>query len=501
VPLSTATTLRKVAELKFAGLMLAGLLAHATSSVQAGPNWQALHERLAAVQSSQGVPAMGLIIMDQGQPAFVAATGRGVTTVSPFRWGSISKTVTALTMLQLLAAQGVPLTDPVASHLPEPLPEPLPETLPEPFPEALYENPWEAEQPLCLVHLLELTAGLPDLSASEFNDNTPLPLRDALARGAEQRQLLWPPGLQHSYSNVPPGIAAAVIEKLSGLSYEDAVTQLVLAPLDMRGAGFEQTDALPGGFRLDGKTEIPYWNMTFRAFGGFNASLDSMARLLEALLNEGRLDDRQVLDPGTVSRLFRAESSLGARAGLAVTYGAGLYGWVNKGYLFYGHGGDADGYRSRLGLLPRAGRGYLLVINSDNPEALRQLQQHVETALTADLPGPVVPAPAAVSPQTLSILTGTYYPASARFQINRWQSGGQPSADIEIDGGELIFVKGSRRQRLIPMGQNRFRRPGEPVVSAVFVSYEGRLYLQGELGNFVRAGPDGCPGFIPGCDS
>jgi len=469
--------------------MLAGLFAHATSALDARTGWQTLHERLVAVQSSQAVPAMGLVIMDRGQPAFVAATGSGVNTLTPFRWGSITKTVTALTMLQLLAEQGVPLTDSVTSHLPEPLPEPL------------YENRWEAEQPMRLVHLLELTAGLPDLSAAEFKDNTALPLHAALARSAEQRQLLWPPGLQHSYSNVPPGIAAAAIEGIAGVSYEDAVRQFVLAPLEMRGAGFEETQALPGGFRIDGKTEIPYWNMTFRAFGGFNASLDAMARLLETLLNEGRLDNRQVLDPGAVRRLYRAESSLGAQAGLEVTYGAGLYGWVNKGHLFFGHGGDADGYRSRLGLLPSAGRGYLLVINSDNPAALRQLQQHVEAALTADLQEPAVPAPVAVSAQALSALTGTYYPASARFQISRWQSGARASADIGIERGELTFVKGNRRQRLIPMGQNRFRRPGDPVVSVVFVSHEGRLYLQGELGNFVRTDSDGCPGFIPRCDS
>ena len=483
--------------MKLAGLMVVGLIACASSAVHAGTDWQTLHEKLMAIQSSQAVPSMGLVILDQGRPVFVAATGRGTTTGSPYRWGSITKTLTALTMLQLLAERGVSLTDTVAGHLSGMVAE----SSPAPMPTPLFDNPWEAEQPLRLVHLLELTAGLPDLTASEFNDNTRLTLQEALARNANQRRLLWPPGLQHSYSNVPPGIAAAVIERISGLRYEQAVEQLVLAPLKMHGAGFERTDDLPGGFRADGLTEIPYWNMTFRAFGGFNASLDAMARLLETLLNGGQLAGRQVLNSAAVSRLFQAESSLGARAGLEVTCGAGLYGWVNGGHLFYGHGGDADGYRSRLGLLPSAGRGYLLVINSDNPGALRRLQKQVEAALTADLPQAEAPEPVPTSAQALSLLTGTYYPSSTRFQISRWRSGDRPTAEISIHRGALIFVKGNRRQSLVPMGRNRFRRPGDPAVSVVFTPFEDSLYLQGELGNYVRVRPDGCPGFIPGCDS
>ena len=198
--------------MKLAGLMLAGLIACASGTVHAGTDWQALHERLTAIQSSQAVPSMVLVILDRGRPVLVAATGRGTTAETPYRWGSITKTLTALTMLQLLAERGVPLTDTVAGQLSAPASD----TSAAPLPNPLFENPWEAEQPLRLVNLLELTAGLPDLTASEFNDNTRLTLQEALARNANQRRLLWPPGLQHSYSNVPPGIAAAVIERISG---------------------------------------------------------------------------------------------------------------------------------------------------------------------------------------------------------------------------------------------------------------------------------------------
>lgn len=449
--------------------------------------WKGLHDELRALQQSHEVPALVLVVLDQGQPALVAASAlegsRPFHTTSPFRWGSITKSVTALTALEAARRHGLdPAVTPVARLL-----SPVP-----------YRNPWAAAQPVTLAHLLELSAGLPDLTREEFNDNTPRPLEAALRRRAG-RTLLWPPGLQHSYTNVAPGITAAVVEALTHEPFAAAARRLVFDPLGMEAAGFEPQAGLPGGFRDDGRTEIPYWHMTFTAFGALNASAADMARLLQALLNEGRVNDRQAVAVSSVRRMFRAQASLGAARGLEVAYGAGLYGWVSRGHVFHGHGGDADGYRSRLGLLPHAGRGYLIGINVDDPSLLRRMQRLTEQALTVDLPPPEPPPAATPTAAALARYTGVYYPSSTRFGLDRWRSGNAELARVVVENRALHFLRNGRSQQLVAVGDGRFRRPDDPAVSVVFARHDGTLYLQGELGNFARVVPGPCAGFLPTC--
>ena len=429
------------------------------------------------------------MVLDRRVPVLVSTSSlegaRPFDADSPFRWGSISKSVTALTALEATHRRQVPLNVPVTELL-----EPLP-----------YENPWATTAPLRLAHLLELSGGLPELTAAEFDDNTPHPLKAALARRARSRVLLWPPGLQHSYSNVAPGITAAIVERLTGSSFEDAARRLVFVPLGMHVASFEPLRGLPGGFRADGQTEIPYWHMTFRAFGALNASPRAMARFLQALLDSGRIGGRQAVARDSVSRMYRAEATLGARRGLDVGYGAGLYGWVHGGHLFHGHGGDADGYRSRFGLLRDSGRGYLLGINVDNPSLLRRMQRITERALTADLDAPAAPPAVRLAPAVLARYTGTYYPSSTRFHLGRWQSGEAERARLVLADGELQFVRNGDVERLIAVAAGRFRRARDPAVSIVLAQQDGVMYLQGELGNFVRVEPGPCAEFLPGCTS
>jgi CubicO group peptidase (beta-lactamase class C family) len=290
----------------------------AVADVQA---WTALTDELTAAQYAAEVPAMGLVIMDHNQPALVSAWGDAITTQTPFRWGSISKTFTALALMRLVEQGKVALSDPVSQFLPA----------------HTFGNPWAAEHPLLLLHLLELSGGFSDLSGAEFILKQPLDLAAALAVSPKTRTIRWPPGLQSSYTNVNPGLTAAVIEQISGQSFEEFVRTEVLSTLGMGAASFHPVAGLPGGFKADGHTEIPYWHMIFRAFGGLNASLEEMSQFLTMLLNDGKIDNRRIFAPETLAGLFRPRSGLAAAAGLEIGYGTGLYGWVSHGRVFYGH--------------------------------------------------------------------------------------------------------------------------------------------------------------------
>ncbi|MDA1075528.1 MAG: serine hydrolase, partial [Proteobacteria bacterium] len=300
--------------------------------------WQELADSITDMQTDGNVPALGLVIFDQQQPVLSVASGSGITVDTPFRWGSITKTFTAMALLNLAYERNLPVDTPVSTILQS----------------DVFSNAWSPEHPVRLIQLAELTAGFADLSSAEFSDNTPRTLQGVVTEFPNTRATAWPPGLQHSYSNMTPGLSSMVVEALTGRSFEQYLHAAVLAPLSMHAASLKPRPDLPGGFKPDGITEIPYWHMTYAAFGALNASLAEMRSFVGALLNSGQVKGHQAIREQVFTHLFKPQTSFGVENGLQVSYAAGMYGRVANGHVFYGHGGDADGYRSRYGVLPGA---------------------------------------------------------------------------------------------------------------------------------------------------
>ncbi len=459
------------------GAVLCALLATPLKARETDGRWEAVAAGVAAIASEEALPGYGLALLDRGRPVLMTSTWPAG---APFRWGSITKTFTALAALKLAETGRLDLDAPVLPQLGAGA-------------SSWLHNPWEATTPLTTRHLLELTAGVSDLFAAEWDDNVPRRVEVALRRNP--RTLLWPPGLQHGYSNYPPGVTEQLLATLTGEPFENYLRQAVLIPLAMASATLEPAPGLPPGFAKDGKTPLPYWHMTFRGFGALNAPLEELVRLPQLLLNSGRLDGREVFSASTLAQLYAPGTTPATRAGLEVGYGAGMYGWIAHGQRFWGHGGDADGYRSRYAVLPDAARGYVLAINADRADALRRLKRYVEAELVADLEAPPKPPVASVD---LEPYLGDYYPASTRFDVAGWQAGNARGASLVEEDGTLIFERGRRRVRLLAVGEGRFRRAEDPVVTVVFFGdQEGVRYLQGELGSYVSR--DRCPGFLPRC--
>ena len=420
-----------------------------------------------------------LVTWGQGARQQGSTKPETVSPDTPFRVGSISKTFTALTLLALVEAGRVSLETPVRKIIPA----------------GYFENPWHDTHPLRLIHLLEHTAGLTDISAKAFanNDPRPLTLEQAMQLSPGARLLRWPPGQRHSYSNASPGLTSLIIEKLSGNRFETYARTKLLLPLGMKQADYLETayiaDHLPGGFKADGTTPIPYWHMSFRAFGALNASPREMSRFLHLLLNRGEVGGRQLFQQTTMKEFFRPRTGLAAQAGLTLGYAQGIYGWVRGRRVFYGHGGDADGYLSRYGVLPDHGLGYFVVINTDNPPAFGEIRRRVERYLIAQIQDDLPPPPPLkkLKRTTLAGYQGTYYPSTTRFRLAQWQRGELPTASLTAENGTLQFRYRGRRIRLLPVSEHLFRRPGDPVASVALVfDANGALHLQGELGNFIR---------------
>src|SRR5208282_3599944 len=193
-----------------------------------------LQTAIEAVLKETRTPGAAIAIVSRDKAEWVAGVGKAdvaankpATAETLFRIGSTSKAFAALAALQLQEEGKLKLTDTVRQWVPD----------------VAFSNPWEATDPVRLVHLMEHTSGFDDIHLREYalNDPTPISLKDALAYGASSRVCRWPPGTRMAYCNSGPAVLAAVIEKVSGERFEDYVRKNIFNPLHMDGASYLYT--------------------------------------------------------------------------------------------------------------------------------------------------------------------------------------------------------------------------------------------------------------------
>ncbi len=436
---------------------------------------------LDATRDVHDVPAYGLALVDGQRTVWAGArgvadleSGRRADGQTVFRIGSVTKLFTALAIVRAVEDGVVGLGQPVAELIGD----------------GLIDNAYAARAPVLLVHLLEHTAGLAELSTEEMyhSDPTPMTLADAVRFRPANRRVLWPPGLHYSYTNAGTGLASYALERTSGIPFEDYLQRAVLDPLEMRSASLRLDQrtgaALAVGYDTDRRTPIPYWHMLFRAFGGLNATPADMAAVLKLLLGNGEYAGRRVVGAAHVARMEYPETTLAARSGLRFGYGLGLYAWYHRGVLFLGHGGDGDGYLAHLGYSRARNQGYFLVINAFTHGPLREMRTLVENYIVGETDSQA----AETSPpgSTAAAVAGVYERATHRFP----PAPGEPVERMRIiSDGDILYTRdqAGSRSALLPLSAVHYRRPGEPAATiAIVPGPNGRLVYQGERENFVR---------------
>ncbi|MGI4895790.1 MAG: serine hydrolase domain-containing protein, partial [Janthinobacterium lividum] len=153
--------------------------------------------------------------------------GAGVTDTTPFVLGSISKSFTALAVLQLVDADRVDLDAPVARYLPD----------------------FHTAQPGAVVtvgQLLTQTSGLPTSAGVAIIDHPETSLVDRVRAVATVRPVS-PPGRTFHYSNLNYAVLGRVVEQVSGISFARYVQQRIFDPLGMTGSSTSLAQARHDG--------------------------------------------------------------------------------------------------------------------------------------------------------------------------------------------------------------------------------------------------------------
>ena len=312
-----------------------------------------------------------------------------------FRIGSVSKIFTALAVLKLVEEGKLGLNDPVRGWAKD----------------VEFNNPWESEYPVRIVHLLSHTAGWDDMHMSEYahNDPTPIALQDSFSVYPQSRTSRWVPGTRMAYSNSGTGVAAYIVEICTGQPYEDYIETNFFQPLGMTTATFFQSDHyLVNGVTLyHNDDEQPYWHIIMRPSGAINASASDMIQLLNFFINSA---DQPALTEDSIAAMRKPNGSALAESGLEVGYGLAHFTETDNGFTWHGHNGGVNGGLSDFKYIPELGIGYYFAINSDSGLAFLAISELLKDHLTTGLTPPVTPftADATVNTEELA----SYYRAA-----------------------------------------------------------------------------------------
>lgn len=285
-----------------------------------------LFDRLAEKNKAMG----SLTIAKDGKVIYTRAIGyneingtekKRLTAASRFRIGSITKMFTAAMILQLVNEGKLKLTDTLDKFLPQ-------------VPNA---------RKITIEQILSHRSGIPNVKREKnFQGNvnaTPMTKNEHLALIVKATPD-FEPGTKNLYSNSGYFILGLIIEKLTGKSYEEALTERITSKI-----GLANTYLATGNIDVSKNEALTYMNfgdgwkpvpethpsMLFSA-GAIVSTPNDLAKFIQALF------DGKILSPESLNRMKTQTDG----------EGFGMVSFPFAGRNFYGHTGGADNYGAWL---------------------------------------------------------------------------------------------------------------------------------------------------------
>jgi len=285
------------------------------------------------------------------------SSGRAVTAQTPFYIGSLTKSFTALAVMQLVEAGRIDLDAPVRNYL-----------------------PWfqlgdrQASAQITVRHLLNQTTGLSQKVGNHVWSSSAGLEEEVRALG--NVPLAHPVGSHYEYSNINFSIAGLIVEQVSGQSYADYVSQHILEPLGMEHATASRAQAM-----ADGLAEGHYYRFGY-PFPGVGplppadlpaglliASVEDMTHYLVAQLNDGRYQSASILSSNGIAVLHAPAAPMPVKG---FHYAMGWAVGPVDGQLTIRHSGDTSYFHSTMMLQPDKGWGVVLLANASGFVQVRQ---------------------------------------------------------------------------------------------------------------------------------
>jgi CubicO group peptidase (beta-lactamase class C family) len=343
-------------------VLLLPALAQATDAGQqsGAPDMAAIDRYVASQLDTIGIPGASLAIVHGDQVAHLQgfgradSQGRAMTPQTPALIGSLTKSFTAVAIMQLVERGAVELDAPVQRYLPW-----------------FQVSDPDASAQITVRHLLTHTSGLSGRGETDLmrDEDTRADAIERQVRALAAVELTQPVGSAWQYASMNYSILGLIIEAVSGQSYEAYVGQHILAPLGMRhsfaspalASGADMAEGHQYWFGQARPSRLPFARGLLPS-GYLVSSAEDMSRYLIAHLNGGRSGDAQILSPAGVAELHRPGFAIDADLGAGMGWGVARI----DGVQMLQHSGNTNNFRSEMWLLPEAGWGVVLLMNASD---------------------------------------------------------------------------------------------------------------------------------------
>ncbi|MBP7460594.1 MAG: serine hydrolase [Candidatus Delongbacteria bacterium] len=408
-----------------------------------------------AQMAYRGIPGVSVgIVVDQD---LIFARGFGYADpdhqikASPqtlYRIASITKTFTAIGIMQLRDRGKLDLNDPVTRYLPW----------------FKIQNPFPDSIPITIWHLLTHTSGLPSEAAFPYWTDHVFPTQDQIIRTVRNQSLIYPTGTRFKYSNLGLTLAGMILETVSRQTYQSYVQSQILDPLGMSHTfvNLKESDksllAVGYSHRLpNGKREImPFTDSKgLTPAANISSTVEDLAIYVSLQFRDEPVGGRQILKGSTLKEMQRIHW---IRPSWSRGRGIGFETWPIDGRTVVGHSGWVAGYRTRLAFMPDHKIAVIVLTNSDDGEP-----EYMADQILRQMTDPILEAvkkPAAVI--TASPLWNRYL---GRY-IDPWGY----ITDVILHNGELMLNEISYPPQdqptanlvdLTPINDTLFRMTGE----------------------------------------
>jgi CubicO group peptidase (beta-lactamase class C family) len=390
--------------------------------------------RRAAVGLAVGVVREGRLAFFSGHGLAEIASGTPITEDTVFRIGSITKTFTAVAVMQLWEQGLIDLDAPANNYL-----------------RAFRLIPARPGfRPATVRHLLTHTAGIPevlhplDVVRPLFGETVKLgravpSLADYYEGGLP---VLTEPGTRFTYTDHGFATLGQIVEDVSGTRFDRHMRDHVFTPLGMGDTDLVRSERwrsrLATGYTLGSggaKTISDYELVTVGGGGAYSTTRD-MARYAAALLGGGANEHGSVLKAETLACIFEPHYQPDPRVpGIGLAFNRG----TADGHRVIEHGGILPGFDSQLFVAPDDGVGVLAFTNGARramfwlPNEVAGLLNHLlgvpDQAIRTDIPQ---------HPELWADLCG-WYPVSARLTDARARMAAGAGVEVFVRAGRLML--------------------------------------------------------------
>ena len=280
-----------------------------------------------------------------------AAPGRPVTPATPFILGSLSKSFTALAVMQLVEAGKLDLDGCVQHYIP------------------WFQMHDRAVSSITIRHVLTHTSGISRYAGRVLLSGRGGKTREQSVRELSKVELSHPIGSHFEYSNTNYLIAGLLIESVSGMPYEDYIQEHIFHPLEMTSSFTLEQEARDHGMAQGyrwwfGKPvpfDAPYLQNALPA-AYIIASAADMSRYLTMCLDAG-VSGGSLLSPQGFAEMFRPQVSVPVRNS---SYGLGWRIEHIGNEPIVRHGGEVTNFRADMVLVPGQHLGVIVLSNCNN---------------------------------------------------------------------------------------------------------------------------------------